>query len=157
MTRFTSDADLRPPGVKLTRGGIVVLAQRCRVAVRTHVVPVLRGPSPMQLVVTANMLARIQVKPALASLLFRPCVPRDRQRLHTTIGKRDEILLKGLDAEGVLDLEIGELAVRTIGVHEELAIATKKATPRTGVGELSVVEIAFDASVVCFRHCRLVL
>src|SRR5262249_16218824 len=61
------------------------------------------------------------------------------------------------DAEGILDLEVGESTVRTVGVHEELALATEKATRRTRICELGVVEITFDASVGCLRHCRLVL
>ena len=67
------------------------------------------------------------MEPALPALgLAGPRVPGEAERLEPAAGKRHEVLLEGLDAEGVGDLELAGLAVRTVGPNEELAVATEE-------------------------------
>jgi hypothetical protein len=67
-------------------------------------------------------LVGIEVEPAPAALLLRPAVPGNAKRLHPAVWKRDQILLQRGDAEGVADLEVGELAVWAVSVDEEFAV-----------------------------------
>src|SRR5262245_49229893 len=97
------------------------------------------------------------MEPALASLLFRPGVPRDRQGLKTPVGKLDEILLKWLDSEGVLDLEVVGSTIGAIRPNEELAVLLEEAARRSGVGEPGAAEIALHALGARGRHRCLVL
>ena len=84
----------------------------------------------------------IEVEPALAALVLRPAVPGDRQRLQAAIGKLDQVLLQRIEAEGVLDLERGELAVGAVGLDEELAVLAEEARAHAVIVEARVVEIA---------------
>jgi hypothetical protein len=112
---LTADADLRPGGGEAIACRIVILAHPGRVALGTHEVPVLVQLSPMQNVVIADVLVRIEMEPALAALVRRPAVPGERQRLQPSVGKLDQILLQRIDAERVFDLEGGELPVGAVG------------------------------------------
>jgi len=103
------------------------------------------------------LVAGIQMKPALASILFRPRVPRDRQSLKPPVGELDEILLKWLDTEGVFDLEVCEPSIWAIGPDEKPSVLLEEAARRAGIAELGAAEIASDASVARFRHRSLVL
>ncbi len=96
----------------------------------------------MQRIVVADMLIRIEVEPALAALLLRAAVPSDGQRLHAAVRKLDEILLQGLEPERVLHLERTELAVRAVGLDEELAVLFEEAGLGAVIVEARVVEIA---------------
>ena len=111
----------------------------------------------MQLVVVRDALAGMEMKPALAVLALRAGVPGDRERLQAALRQLDEILLKRLDAEGVLHLEVGELAVRPVGADEVLAVALEEARRHAGVVEARVVEVAEHGSVVRGGHRGAVL
>ena len=93
-------------------------------------------------------LVRVEVEPALPALVGRPAVPGDRQRLQAAIGKLDQVLLQRIEAEGVLHLEDGELAVGTVGLDEELAVLAKEARAHARVVEAGVVEVAEHRSPV---------
>src|SRR5271157_3868884 len=67
------------------------------------------------------------MKPALSALVLGPAVPGERQRLDAAVGKFDQIWLEGKNAEGVFDLELGELSVRPVGLDHELAVAAEEA------------------------------
>ena len=96
----------------------------------------------MKDVVVADRLAGIEVEPALAALVLRPAVPGDPERLKTPVGKLDQILLQRKDAERVFDLEFGELAVGTVCLDHELAVATEKARLDAEMLEGCIREIA---------------
>src|SRR5262249_20437166 len=128
-----------------------------RVAPGAHEVPVLVQLGPMQDVVVLNLLVRIEVKPPLPALLLRSAVPGDRQRLQPAVGKFDEVLLQRLDAEGVLYLERGELAVRAIGLDEKLSVLAEEAGVHPVIVESRIVEIAEHRCVGCVLHRELVL
>ena len=123
---LAADADLGPGRGEAVLRRIVVLAHAGRVALGAHEVPVLVELRPVQDVVVADLLVRIEVEPALAALVLRPAVPGDRERLQPAVGKFDQILLQRIEAERVFDLERGELAVRPVGLDEELAVRRKK-------------------------------
>ena len=124
---LAADADLRPGGGEAILGCVVVLAHAGRMALGAHEIPVLIQLGPMQDIVVLDLFVRIEVKPALAALFLRPAVPCDRQRLNSAVGKFDQVLLQRIDAERVFHLERGELAVRPVGLDEELAVLAKEA------------------------------
>ena len=98
----------------------------------------------------ADRFVGIEVEPALPALVLRPAVPGDRQRLQAPVGEGDQILLQRRDAERVFDLEFGELAVRPVGLDEELAVAAKKRdlTPKCSK-VASLKSPSTDFSVAC--------
>src|SRR5262249_12804643 len=124
---LASDADLRPGRGEAVVRRLVVLDDPGRVALGAHEVPVLIQSGPVQHVVVLDLLVPVGMEPALAALLFRARVPGDREHLQAAVGKFDEILLQRIDAEGVFDLERRELAVRPVGLDQELAVAAEKA------------------------------
>ena len=106
----------------------------------------------MQDVVVLDVLVRVEVKPALAALVLGPRIPGERERLHAAVGKFDEVLLQGIEAEGVFHLERGELAVRPVGLDEELAVLAKEARRHAVIVEARVVEVAEHGGVGRVRH-----
>ena len=82
-------------------------------------------PVQCSVVAGVDVLARVEVEPALPALLLRPRVPGDAERLQAAVREGDQVLLQRVDAERVADLEVGELAVGPVGVDEELAVAVK--------------------------------
>ena len=157
MAGLAADADLGPGRGEAIRLRVIVLAQAGRVALGAHEIPVLVQPGPVQHVVVLDLLAGIEVKPALAALLLRPAVPRNRQSLHAAVGKRDEILLQGVETEGVFHLEHGELAVGAVGLDQKLSILAKKARPQPVRLEARAVEIAQHGLVGRMLHRPAVL
>ena len=89
-----------------------------------------------------DLLVRIEMEPALAALLLWAAVPGDRQRLQPAVGKLDQILLQRVEAERVLDLERGELAVGPIGLDQELPVLAEETRAHAVIVEARVVEIA---------------
>jgi len=96
----------------------------------------------MQHVVVLDLLVRMEMEPALSALLLGAAIPGDRQRLQPAVRKFDEILLQRLDAKGVFHLECGKLAVRPVGLDEELPIATEEAGMHAIIIKARVGEIA---------------
>ncbi len=136
VTRLATDVDLRPGGMITIGRQVVVLLQIGRVAVGTHVVPVLQRPRPMQHVGVRDRLVGIEVEPA--STLG---VPGQRQALHAAGGKRHEILLQRPNAERVADVERFAVAGRPIGRHAVLVAAAEQLRGDAEMSELLVVEI----------------
>ena len=160
MAGLAADADLGPGGGEAIVRRIVVLAHAGRVALGAHEVPVLVQLGPVQDIVVADLLVGIEVEPALAALVLRPAVPGDRQRLQAAIRELDQVLLQRIDAEGVFDLERGELAVGAVGLDEELAVLAEKAGAHAVVVEARIVEVAqhrfarwHAASRACAASC----
>ena len=104
-----------------------------------------------------DLLVGVEMKPALAALLLRAAVPGDRQRLQPAVGKLDQILLQRIEAEGVFDLERGELAVGPVGLDQELAVLAKEARVHAVIVEARIVEIAKHGLVGRMVHRVLVL
>ena len=156
MTRLAADADLREARGEAVGRRVVILAHAGRMALRAHEIPVLVQLGPVQHVVVLDLLVRIEMEPALAALVLRPAVPGDRQRLQPAVGKLDQILLQRIDAERVLDLKRGELAVGPIGLDEELSILAEEARSHAVMIEARIVEIAehrFVGRRAAWRAC----
>ena len=75
----------------------------------------------------------------------RDSVPGDRQRLQPATRKLDQVLLQRLEAERVLDFEVGRLAVGTVGVDEVPAVAAEEARRHPVLAERRAVEVPADA------------
>ncbi|MNZ18354.1 hypothetical protein D3C78_353630 [compost metagenome] len=142
MAGLAADIQLGPARGEGIALRIVALAQRGRVAVGAHEVPVLRRPGPVQLVAVIHLLIGIEVEPALPAGTGRAAVPGDGKGLQAAVGKFHQVLLQRLDAEGVADLELGELPVGTVGAHEEAPVAAKEARLDPCVVKGGVVEVA---------------
>ena len=122
---LAADVDLRPGRGEAVRRGIVVLAQPGRMALGAHEIPVLL--QPVQCSGRRARSARWDRGGTSAGrLVLRPRFPGDRQCLQAAVGKLDQILLQRVEAEGVLDLEGGGLAVWPVGLDEELPSRRKK-------------------------------
>src|SRR5262245_55241171 len=107
-----------------------------------HEIPVLIELGPVQHVVVLDLLVGIEIKPALAATVLRPAVPGNRKRLYAAVREFNQILLEGIDAEGVFHLEGCELAVRAIGLDEEFVVLLKEARSYAVIVETCVLEIA---------------
>src|SRR4029077_4262367 len=81
VTRLATDVDFGPARFEPICRGLVVFLKASRVAVGAHVIPVLCGTRPVQLVVVRNAFVRVEMKPPLAALFLRARVPRNRERL----------------------------------------------------------------------------
>ena len=86
---FAGDVQRGPGGMIAVALQVIAAHEVGRVAVGAHPVPVLIDPGPVQLVVMGDLLARVEVKPALAALLLWPGVPGERQRLEAAAGEGD--------------------------------------------------------------------
>ena len=120
-------------------------------------VPVLFEPRPMQRVAEVDLLVRVQREPALAAAVPGARIPRNRQRLHPSPGKLDQVLLQRVDAERVLDLEIGELAIGAVGAYEVLAVAPEERRRHAAIREGRAIEAAEDRGIGCVLHRLCVL
>ncbi len=157
VTSLTADADLRPGGGEAVACRIVILAHPSRVALGTHKVPVLIQLGPMENIVVADLLVRIEMEPTLAAFALRSAVPGERQRLQPSVGKFDQVLLQRIDAERVLGLEDGELAVMAVSLDQEFAVSTEKARAHDVVLETRIVEVAQHRLAGRMIHGELVL
>src|SRR5262249_23090547 len=122
VTGLTAHVDLGPRGRVVVGARVVALLQLGRVAGRAHRVPALIAAGPGEHVAGRRLLVGIEMEPS-------PCgyVPRDRERLEPAAGLREQILLQRIDPEGVRDLEVGERAIGSVGVDDELPVATEEA------------------------------
>ena len=157
VTGFARDIDLGPGGGVGVRGRVVVLAQFRRMALGALKVPGLVDAGPVQRIARLQVLIGVEMEPALAALFLRPRVPGDAQRLHPSVGKGDQVLLQRGDAEDVADLEIGEFAVRSVGVDEELAVPPEEPRSDVPVGEGGIVEVAEDGGLGRLGHRQVVV
>ena len=107
-------------------------------------VPRLLAARPVKRARGAQRFVGVEVEPALTALRPGPRVPCQAEGLEPTPGERDEVLLEGIDAEGVGDLELAELAVRPVGADEELPVAAEERRGDTPVADPSLVEVAED-------------
>ena len=136
--------ELRPGSGVAVRGEVVSLPEVRRVALGALEVPRLLPARPVKRVRRPERLVGIEVKPALTALGPGPRVPGQAQRLEPTARERDEVLLEGIDAEGIGDLELTGLAVRPVGANEELAVAAEERRGDAPVSDSRLVEAAED-------------
>src|SRR6266481_188984 len=149
---LAADVELAPGRVVPVGLRVVALLEVRRVAFGAHQVPVLVAPRPVQRIVGRDLLARVEREPVLPA-----GIPRDGQALQPPAGELDQVLLERRHAEGVLDLEVGRLAVRAFGVDEVLALSLEEARHGTGLAESHVPEIAEDGLVRGGLHGALVM
>src|SRR6266851_3952680 len=157
VARLATDADFRPNRVEAITGRIVVFLHTGRVALGAHEIPVLIELGPVQYVVVLDLFIGIKMKPALTALLPRPAVPGNRKRLYPAIGKFDQILLQGINAERVLHLEGRKFAVGAVGLDEKLAISLEEAGMDAEIVEARIVKIAKHGGGIGVLHGMLVL
>src|SRR5262245_34066217 len=152
VTRLAGDIHLAPGRLEGVARRVVVLPQVRGVAVRAHEVPVLLTPGPVQLVAVPDVFARVEMEPALPARALRPGVPGNRERLDAPSWQLNQILLQRIDTERVLDLEVGQLAVRSVGAHPVAAVPLKKSRDHVVVPELRIVEPCPHAAGICRLH-----
>ena len=137
---LAADVDVRPGGLVRVGLDVVVLPEVGGMARGAHPVPVLRRVGPIQPVLRVYRLVRVEMIPALG---FH--IPGDGQALHPAAGKRNQVLLERVPAEGVRDLEIPHPAFRALGVDKEFAVLAIEPGDDPGVFKGRVVEIAAHA------------
>ena len=84
----------------------------------------------------------MKVKPALPPRIHRACVPGDTEGLQLSPVEWDQVLLEGIDAERVGDLELARLTVGARCVDEEAIVATFELEELALVSEGGVGEIS---------------
>src|SRR5271165_1230537 len=97
------------------------------------------------------------MEPALASLLLRPAVPRNTERLVTSAGKCNQVLLQRVDAEGVGDLIIPHRPVRAIRTHQEPLPLAMKLRDRAEMLDPGIAKVAENGGIGCLPHGRCVV
>ena len=139
--------ELGPGRGVAVRGQVVPLPEIRRVALGALEVPRLLAARPVNRVRGAKRRVGVEREPPLAPLGARPRVPGQAERLEPAARERHEVLLEGVDAEGVGDLELAGLAVRAVGANEELAVAAEERRRDAPVGDARLVEVAEDRLV----------
>ena len=157
VARLARDVDLVPLRIEGAGLRVEVLPQVGRMAFGALEIPVLLHARPVQRIAGLDVLARIEMEPALAALRLRARVPGNAERLHAAARKLDQVLLQRAHPEGVLDLVVGELAVRPVRVDEELAVAAREGRRGARIGEFRVGEIAQHRFVVRDLHREVVV
>src|SRR5579875_170069 len=102
---LATHTDLSECGGEAIARRVIILVHAGRVTFGAHAIPILVELSPMQDIIVADVFVGIKMEPALPALIFRTAVPGNRQSLQTAVWKFNQILLQGIDAEGVFDLE----------------------------------------------------
>ena len=82
------------------------------------------------------------MEPSLPALFLRTRVPGQTECLQSTARKLNQILLQGLYAEDILDLEILHLPCRALGADHETRTITVETGGDTIVAEARIVEVA---------------
>ena len=136
---------------------VVVLAQVGRMAIGAHVVPILIDAGPVASVTRRDLLAGIQKEPPLAATLARPRIPGDSQRLQTSAGHRDQILLQRIYAERKFDFVIMQRAVGAVGAYHEARSISIEARCDAVVIEAGAIEVAQHRRRVRRLHRQLMV
>ncbi len=161
MARLARDVDLGPRRLVRVRRRVVVLPQIGGMTLGAREVPVLAVVRPVQPVARLHVVVGVEMEPTLTTLLLRSRIPRDRQRLFSALvavtGEVDQILLQRMHAERVADLVVVQLAVGSVRVDDELAVAPEERRRRPGVREFRVLEVAEHRGVARHLHCEVVI
>ena len=121
MAGLAAHIDLGPGGLIKICFNVISFSEIGAVAFPTSRVPVLKTIGPMVRIIMGSWVIGIEMKPALIS-----CIPGDRQGLESTVRHLDQVLLKGIYAQGVSDLKILKGSVRAVGIYEKTPISFKK-------------------------------
>ncbi len=151
------DVDLGERRAEAVFRPAVVLAEVGGVALRALRVPALGELRPVENVEVIDALARVEVEPALASLLGRTGVPADSERLVASVRQLDEVLLQRGEAEDVVDRVVGPGPVRTVGEDEVAPALPVETGGDPGVGELRVREVPEDRRLRRLLHGEVVV
>jgi len=151
VTGLAGNVDLGPDGLEGIGRRIVVLAQVGGVAIRAHEVPVLLELRPVELVLVRDALGWIEVKPALSPCSFGR-VSHAIDSAWSRHRKLHKVLLQWRDAKCVLDLEVRELAIGSIGADHELPVASEEGRCHTGPCKFHVGEVAEDGLLGRLLH-----
>ena len=111
------------------RDGGEVLAPARGMAIRAR--SAVHSPAgPVQLVAGSGRSIARQMKAALSAPLARRRVTGQSRRLHSPVGERHQILSHNCHAQDTGDLVVAQLAARSVGAKDELAIV-----PTDGAGD----------------------
>jgi len=150
---FAADRDLGPARVVAVPSRLIAAHQPGRMAGRAHEIPPLVAPGPVQRIAGAGQRIRHQVKPALPAFRGRAAIPGPGQRLPPAIGEQHQILLQGIEAEGLGDGELGLGAVRAIGPHDEAVAVAAEDGAAAPLRHAASVEGAEHAGRRRCLHC----
>ena len=101
----------------------------------------------MQWVALWRRMPGLQREPSALSTI--PCgLPSDRQSLHAATGSRDQILLKGIHAEGELDDQAQSLPARVDSLDNECRALANKPPAGASVFERSTITTV----VICVKN-----
>lgn len=100
----------------------------------------------MQRIARRDRLVRVEMDPALPSLVFRARVPGVGENLHAAVWKGRQILLQRLDAERVVDGEISGLAILAFCLDDECAVLAEEPRLRSEVFGARLVEVSEDGT-----------
>ena len=139
MAGLAGDVVLRPSRREGVGLRVVTFLIVGGVTDEAHGVRGLVPAGPVQDIARGRLLVRIEVEP-----LPVRAVPRDSEGLQPSPRHFDQVLLQGLEAEGVLDLEVRGLSVSPFDVHEEFVAALEETRGDAPVGEGRVLEIPPD-------------
>ena len=120
-------------------------------------IPILVSLSPVQLIGVHHLFLRVKMKPMLPALSFRAAVPGNTQRLITTSGKCNQILLQWFNTECISDRVIGQFSVRSVGTHHILAVALEESRFDSVVFEFSIIEIAKYGLCISLLHRQIMI
>ncbi len=152
VTGLAANAEAVPAAVEALLADAEIALVAGGVAFHTHEVGVLAGLAPVQRVLEVNALARIQVEPLLLA-----GIPGHAQGLQASLADLDQVLLQGLDAEGVGHLEVRGPAVGAGGVDPELGPAAKQPGAFAFGLETLFIEIAQHRLRVGLLHRQLMV
>lgn len=152
MATLAADGLLLPGAGEAVFPVVVVLEQARGMAIGAHCVPVLVAPCPVQWIARSEALAGVEREPALATLLLRPAVPRDRQRLEAAAGKCNQILLQRMEAKGVENPEVRRLAIFPFGIDEEDVPPAEEPSLDARLVKHRIVETAQHVVLGCVAH-----
>ena len=133
MAGLTGHAETRPGGRVGICREIVVLFQIGRVAGSALVIPSLVAAGPVQQRPRLELLVRVEVEPALATLGLRSRIPGKPEHLVAAVGKSNQILLQWIDAECVCNLVVMQFSVGTVGAHHEFVADARESTHHTEI------------------------
>jgi hypothetical protein len=111
----------------------------------------------VQHVVVGHQVVRVQVNPALTALLLRAAVPTDVECLQASARKLDQILLQGINTEGVFDRIVLKLAVGAVGAHHEFAVLAVEVGDDAKLLELRIVKVAERRILGRLLHCQVMM
>ncbi|MOA13752.1 hypothetical protein D3C78_1338150 [compost metagenome] len=114
VTALAADTQCLPVAGELAQVAVEAPLEAGGVAFDAHEVGILLRAAPVQRIAMVDALVGIQVEPGP---LFH--IPGGAERLQAAAFQLDQVLLQGLQPEGVGHLEVGRLAVRPRQVHPE--------------------------------------